>query len=130
LAFCIKLGTVIVQDNASLTCVDCRETATKKTKPSTHVAAEGDDDEDIVEDLMLSSDEEVDKEEDNGGGLKSLGDSDDDSGRKHLVSHKKGRPMSVGGRLNKTGGYRNAAGNKTGGKKFSKSNPRKKGKAV
>ncbi len=119
-----------MQDNASLTCVDCRETATKKTKPSTHVAAEGDDDEDIVEDLMLSSDEEVDKEEDNGGGLKSLGDSDDDSGKKHLASHKKGRPMSVGGRLNKTGGYRNAAGNKTGGKKFSKSNPRKKGKAV
>jgi hypothetical protein len=113
-----------VQDNASLNCVDCRETATKKTKPSTHVAAEGDDDEDIVEDLMLSSDEEVDEEEDNGGGLKSLGDSDDNSGKK------KGRPMSVGGRLNQTRGSRNAAGNKTGGKKFSKSNLRKKGKAV
>jgi hypothetical protein len=119
-----------VQDNASLNCVDCRETATKKTKPSTHVAAEGDDDEDIVEDLMLSSDEEDDKEGDNGGGLKSLGDSDDNSGRKHLASHKKGQPMSVGGRFNQTGGCRNAAGNKAGGKRFSKSNSRKKGKAV
>jgi hypothetical protein len=111
-------------------CVDCRETATKKTRPSTHVAAEGDDEEDIVEDLMLSSDEEADEEEDNRGGLKSQGDSDDDSGKKHLASLKKGQPMSVGGRLNQTGGRRIAAGNKTGGKKFSKSNLRKKGKAV